>query len=314
MAVLNIKRLAIPRYEVYGLTLESILPLPELLASEGKVDVYIDIDQTKGVASHEHSPILCVDASSTRAHLIWGGVGDLIIEDGQRITALPDPNADEGALRLFILGAGLGVLLHQRGLLVLHASGVVINDRVIGFIGAKGWGKSTTTAIMHQRGHALISDELLVMRFDDQGQPRLIPGSPQIRLWSDALVSTGRNLDSTDRVRPGIDKFNIDASCMAPEGLRLHCLYLLDAGEELSIRPMSPSEAFFGIVPHLYVHRFGTYFLKAMGMEYTFRQLNQLLKKINVRRLLRWKDLNQLPDIAQRIEQDIFQEFKSEKS
>ena len=313
MAVLNIKRLAISRYEAYGLTLESTLPLPGLLAGEGKVDVYIGVDQTKCVASHEHSPILCVDASSSRTHLIWGGVGDLLIEDSQRITVLPNPNADEDALRLFILGAGLGVLLHQRGLLVLHASGVVINDRVIGFIGAKGWGKSTTTAILHQRGHALISDELLVVRFDEQGQPRVIPGSPQIRLWSDALISTGRNLDSAVRVRSGIDKFNINASCMAPEGLRLHCLYLLDAGEELSIRPMSPSEAFFGVVPHLYVHRFGTSFLNLISMKNTFWQLNQLLKKINVRRLLRRKDINQLFDIAQRVEQDIFQEFKSEK-
>ncbi|MCP5463302.1 MAG: hypothetical protein H7A34_09100 [bacterium] len=300
-------------YSTYGLTLASTLPFPELSSGKGKVDVNIIIAQTEGAASHEHSPILCVDVSPTRVHLIWGGVGDLIIEDSQRITVLPGPNADEDALRLFILGAGLGVLLHQRGLLVLHASGVVINDRVVGFIGAKGWGKSTTTAILHQRGYALISDELLVARFDDQGQPRVLPGSPQIRLWSDALVSTGGNLDSAVRVRSGIDKFNINALCMAPEDLRLHCLYLLDAGEELSIRPMSPSEAFFGVVPHLYVHRFGTSFLKAMGMEYTFQQLNQLLKKINVRRLLRLKNLNQLPDIAQRVEQDIFQEFKSEK-
>lgn len=300
-------------YFTYGLTLASTLPFPELLAGEGEVDVHIDVDQTEGAASHEYSPILCADVSPSRTHLIWGGVGDLIIEGSQRITVLPGINADEDALRLFILGAGLGVLLHQRGLLVLHASGVVINDRVVGFIGAKGWGKSTTTAILHQRGYAFISDELLVVCFDDHGQPRVIPGSPQIRLWSDALVSTGGNIDSAVRVRSGIDKFNINASCMAPEGLRLHCLYLLDAGEELSIRSMSPSEAFFGVVPHLYVHRFGTSFLKAKGMEYTFLQLNQLLKKINVRRLLRWKDLNQLPDIAQRIEQDIFQELKSEK-
>lgn len=300
-------------YFTYGLTLASTLPFPELPSGKGKVDVNISIAQTEGAASHEHSPILCVDVSPTRAHLIWGGVGDLIIEDNQQITVLPSPNSDEDALRLFILGAGLGVLLHQRGLLVLHASGVVINDRVVGFIGAKGWGKSTTTAILHQRGYALISDELLVVRFDDEGQPRVLPGSPQIRLWSDALVSTGGNIDSAVRVRSGIDKFNINASYMAQEDLRLHCLYLLGAGEKLSIRSMSPSEAFFGVVPHLYVHRFGTSFLKAKATEYTFRQLNQLLKEINVRRLLRRKDLNQLPDIAQRVEQDIFQEFESEK-
>lgn len=297
-------------YFAYGLMLASALPFPELLAGDGRVDVVIAIDRMASVASHEHSPILCADVSPNRVHLTWGGVGDLLIEDGQRITVVPGPDADEDALRLFILGAGLGVLLHQQRLLVLHASGVAINDGVIGFIGAKGWGKSTTAATLHQRGHALISDELLVVHFDDQGQPWVIPGSPQIKLWADALVSTGGDPDSAVRVRSGVDKFSVNAASIAPNELPFRGLYLLDAGEELSIQPMSPSEAFMGIVTHLYVYRFGTSFLQATGIDHTFQQLNQLLKKITVKRLLRRRDLNQLPDIAHRIEQDIFQEFE----
>jgi len=301
-------------YSAYCLTLASTLPLPELLAGKGRVDVFIDVDRIESAASHEHSSILCADVSPNRAHLTWDGVGDLLIEDGQRITVVPGPDADEDALRLFVLGAGLGVLLHQRGLLVFHASGVVINDQVVGFIGAKGWGKSTTAATLHQRGHALISDELLVVRFDDQGQPLVIPGSPQIKLWADALVGTGGDPDSSVRVRSGVDKFSVNAASIAPNELPFDCLYLLDAGEELSIQPMSPSEAFFGIVPHLYVYRFGTSFLQAMGMSRAFQQLNQLLKKITVKRLLRRRDLNQLPDIAYRIERDVLEEFEPVES
>lgn len=301
-----------PPYEAYGLMLASALPFPELLAGEGREDVVIavDLDRMASVASQEHSPILCADVSPNRVHLNWGRVGDLLIEDGRRITVVPGPDTDEDALRLFVLGAGLGVLLHQRGLLVLHASGVAINDGVIGFIGAKGWGKSTTAATLHQRGHALVSDELLVVRFDDQGQPWVIPGSPQIKLWADALVGTGGDPDSAVRVRSGVDKFSVNAASTAPNELPFHGLYLLDAGEALSIQPMSPNEAFLSIVPHLYVYRFGTSFLQATGMDRPFQQLNQLLKKITVKRLLRRRDLNQLPDIAHRIEQDIFQKFE----
>lgn len=302
-----------PHYEAYGLTLASTLPLPELFPSEGRVDVYIDVEQIKSSASHQHSPILCASASMKKAHLTWGRVGDLLIEDGQRITVVPDLNADEDALRLFVLGAGLGVLLHQRGLLVFHASGVAINDWVVGFIGAKGWGKSTTAATLHQRGHALISDELLAVRFDDQGQPWVIPGSPQIKLWADALVGTGGDPGAAVRVRSGIDKFNMNAVNIASNELPFHCLYLLNGGEGLSIQPMSPSEAFFGIVPHLYVYRFGTSFLQAMGMDRTFQQLSLLLKKITVKRLLRKRDLSQLPEIAERVERDIL-DMESTKS
>lgn len=167
-------------YSAYGLILVSTLPFPELLAGEGKADIHIDINQLECTAPRDNSPILCTNVAPNRAQLIWGGVGDLLIEDGQRITVVPSPDADQDALRLFVLGAGLGVLLHQRGMLVLHASAVVIDAQVIGFIGAKGWGKSTMVATLHQRGHTLISDELLVIRFDDQGQPWVIPGSPQI--------------------------------------------------------------------------------------------------------------------------------------
>lgn len=303
-----------PYYKAYGLILESTLLFPELLAGDGRVDFYINIDWRKSLASHENSRIACIDASPKRAYLTWGGVGDLLIENGQRITVIPDPNTDEDALRLFILGAGFGVLLHQRGLLVLHASGVVIDDQVVGFIGAKGWGKSTTAATLHQRGYAMISDELLVMRFNNQGQLWVIPGSPQIKLWEDALISLGGDPDSAVRVRSRVDKFSINATNIAQNELLFHCLYLLDSGEELSIRAMSPSEAFFSVIPHLYVYRFGTSFLQATGMNRVFQQLNQLLKKINVRRLLRRKDLSQLPDIAKKIEKDLLQGFELSKS
>lgn len=294
-------------YSAYGFILNSALPLPELFSGEGKADFFIEIDRHGYIAPHEPSPILCASASLNRVHLTWGAVGDLLIEEGRRITVLPRPDADEDALRLFILGAGLGVLLHQRGLLVLHASGVVIGDRIIGFIGSKGWGKSTTAASLHQRGHALISDELLVVRFDDRDQPLVMPGPPQMRLWSDALVSTGGNPDSAIRVRTSIDKFNVNAANIAVEALPFHSLYLLDIGEELIIQPMSSSESFFGVIPHLYVGRFGTQFLQSTDISRIFQKLTFLLKKITVRRLSRPWDLNQLPAIAQQVEQDILQ-------
>lgn len=294
-------------FSTYGLTLASALPLPELSSVEGRADVFVEFGSGKCIASHEPSPIMCAHVSLNRVHLIWGAVGDLLVEEGCRITVVPCPDADEDSLRLFILGAGLGVLLHQRGLLVLHASCVAIDNRGIGFIGAKGWGKSTTTATLHQRGHALISDELLVVRFNDQAQPQVMPGSPQIRLWSDALISIGGDPDSAVRVRSGIDKYNVDTGNIAAETFPLYCLYLLDVGEELSIKLMSPSEAFFGIVPHLYVCRFGTQFLQSTNITYTFQQLNLFLRKTKVKRLLRQWNLNQLPGIAQQIEQDILQ-------
>lgn len=300
-----------PLYRAYDLILASDLPIPELQPAEGEADVRIEVRVPETRRFRESPAISCTSASPSRVHLRWGGVGDLWIEEGRRIAVIPAFKADPESLRLFILGAGLGVLLHQRGLLVLHASGVAIDGAVVGFTGAKGWGKSTTAASLQQRGHALVSDELLVVRFDAQNQPLVIPGPAQMRLWSDALISIGGDPRSAVRVRTGIDKFNIDALNVAPREYPLRCIYLLDVGAEFSVEPLLlPSDAFFGVIPHLYVYRFGTSYLQSTGAARTFLQLSLLLRAITVKRLLRQRDLGQLPNLAQLVEQDVLQEWK----
>lgn len=294
-------------YSAYGLTLASALPLPDLLPGSGRADVHIRIKHIVSLESREESPIECVSVSPTRVHLSWGVVGDLLIEDGKHITVTPAPGADDEALRLFVLGAGMGVLLHQRGLLVLHASGVAVQERAVGFLGGKGWGKSTTATALHRLGHPLISDELLVIRFNDKGRALAMPGSSQIKLWADALVSVGGDPDSADPVVPGANKYYVSSSTMARRDVPISRLYLLDAGESLCMKPVSSAEAFFGIVPHVYVSRFGTPFLRSANATHTFRQLHSLLKGVSVVRLLRHPDLGQLNDIAHLVETDILQ-------
>jgi hypothetical protein len=234
-----------PQYQAYGLTLTSTLPFPDLPPGKGKAEVHIEVAGIADPTLREPSPILCTSASPTRVCLTWGTVGTVVIVDGRQITVTPAPDAALEAVRLFVLGAGLGVLLEQRGLLVLHASSVVIQDRVVGFIGAKGWGKSTTAAVLNQRGHALVSDELLAVHFDAQNQPLVITAPPQLRLWSDALLNIGGDPSSATQVRPGIEKFRINASICAQGELPLFQLYLLDGGEQLAIESVSRSEAFF---------------------------------------------------------------------
>ncbi len=52
-------------------------------------------------------------------------------------------------------GPGHGLLLHLRGMLVLHASAIGVGDQAVVFMGDKGAGKSTTAAAMIAAGHPL---------------------------------------------------------------------------------------------------------------------------------------------------------------
>ena len=295
-------------YSAYGLTFASALPLPDMLTGEGRADVHIWIDRREPLELREDSPIQCVSVSPSRVQLSWGLVGELLIEDGRQITVMPAQQADDESLRLFLLGAGLGVLLHQRGLLVLHASGVAIRDRAVAFVGAKGWGKSTTASALDRLGYPLVTDELLVIRFDERGRAMAIPGSSQIKLWGDALIVAGEDPESAEPVVPGANKYYVSASSVARRDVPMSRLYLLDGGENLCLKPMSLGEAFFGIVPHVYVSRFGTSFMQSANATHTFKQVNALLKVVSVARLLRRPDLSQLNDIARLVETDILQE------
>jgi hypothetical protein len=292
-------------YSAYGLTLESELPLPDLVSGSGTVDVSIRVSDTStNCLPAQGAGIRCLGASADNVRLIWDSVGELNVQNGSRITIRPCRDAEEDALRLFLVGAGFGTLLHQRGVLVLHGSGVVVNGQAIGILGGKGWGKSTTAMALHQRGHALISDELLAIQWPSGAPPQILPGSSRIKLWSDALSSVGGDPTSATPVRPGVTKYFVSGPEMAREEYPLRRLYLLGAGDQLALKPVSPSEAFFGVVPHLYVSRFGTEFLRSTGNARTFQQVHALLKTVSVARLLRQRDLVQLPKVASLIEAD----------
>ena len=289
-------------YSAYGLTVDSALPLPDLPSGRGEADLRISLGPTSRLATQNVPGIQCLVATATRVHLSWRSVGELVIGGGNQIEITPALDADEEALRLFVVGAGFGVLLHQRGLLVLHGSAVVIDGGVVGFLGAKGWGKSTTAMALRRRGHPVLSDELIAIRFDGENRAVVLPGSSPLKLWSDALTSVGVDPDKAVPVRPGLKKYFVPESSMVDTELPLRSLCLLHMGDALSMKPVSASEAFFGIVPHVYVSRFGTGFLKATGAARTFIQLNSLLKRVAVMRLQRRRDLNQLPEIAELVE------------
>lgn len=282
------------RYEAYGLTLASDLSFFGASPGGADPDAVIRVVPCSESRIDGSGCIRCVAATPTLVRLEWGGVGELLVEGGRSIVVRPLPGAEEDALRLFVLGAGMGVLLHQRGLLVLHASSVCIEDQVICFVGGKGAGKSTTAALFSRSGGQLLSDELVVLQFDGQGSASLLPGLGPIKLWSDALRGLGWQKEGAVRVRTGVDKFAVFVPRSPPEARLLHRIYLLDYDETETLSPLSPGEAFLGLIPHLYVQRFGHTYLKMTESFAPVQAAAQLVKSVPVGRLRRRRDLKAL--------------------
>jgi hypothetical protein len=108
-------------------------------------------------------------------------VGRFLVENGNRICVQPEEGVEEKKLRLFLLGSCLGALLHQRGVVPVHASAIGFGRAAVLLCGRPGAGKSTTAAALIARGHSIVSDDISALSVSPQGV-MLAPAYPQLKL------------------------------------------------------------------------------------------------------------------------------------
>jgi hypothetical protein len=160
-------------------------------------------------------------------------VGRFLVRSGNEILIDPDPGASERNVRIFLLGSAIGALLHQRGLLPLHANAIDIGGRAVAFSGHSGAGKSTIAAWFHDRGYPILADDVCVIGFDEAGRAFAYPGIPRLRLWREALEASGRDAGVYDRSFDDMDKYDVPTETgSTAEPLPLAAIYLLRKAEE----------------------------------------------------------------------------------
>ena len=285
------------RYRTYGLTLASAFALPELEpAPDGAApDVHIRERAIDHPLPEDKTERGCYEATDDEAFVWYKEVGQLHIRNGEEI--IIDPIADgEERLRHHILqGMALGILLHQRGHLTLHASGVEIDGQAVAFVGFKRMGKSTTAATLYAAGHRLLTDDTIVLAPDGSGQ--VLPGFSQVRLDPEA-VTAGLGLDPEDvprlhaRYHKRTGKADRDFD-LTP--LPLACIFALNWGEDFAFEPLVGSEAFIELVTHSYAQRF----LGNVGATPRhFAQIKEVLDTVPVVRFTKPRALDRLPDLV----------------
>jgi hypothetical protein len=233
-------------YRLFDLTIASSIELPELAAEEASGSADLVIELGDGDAGY----LLDIP-----------GVALYRIDQGRRITVSAEEGADPRDVRLFLLGSAMGIALHQRGMLPLHANAVVIGGAAVAFTGASGMGKSTLAAWFHDRGYRLLADDVVVIGLGASG-PLAYPGLPRLRLRRDALIASGRRTEDhlpSYRPDPGIEhKFDvtIDARALGTGPVPLAALFLLDRGEVFRSVPLSGMEAVEALSANTYRGQF----------------------------------------------------------
>ena len=292
-----------PNYRAYGLTIASEIELPELVASEEGGDVvvrYGAVDQS-GI-SFKRPGESGGRADPKQAVFVFEAGGAYCIREGREIVIERAPNATDSAVRLYLLGPVLAVLLHQRGLIVLHASATMIGGEAVAFVAEKGTGKSTLAAAFHARGHGLVADDLVPVDLNTPTGPMVHPGFPQLKLYPEAAAQLGDCGTDLPKLLDNHDKRARRSDRDFPQHrLPIRHVYVLRNGDDERIETMPPQEAFGELVRHSFVLSL----LKATDTQgLHFRQAVQLASLLKVRILQRRRSLALLPEVVRMVEAD----------
>lgn len=208
-----------PLYRAFGLTIASDLPLPELAAGDGTADVRIVL--------REGAP---PDELEDFGGFVFRTPDAVFaVQGGDKVDIWPTPGVPREDISIWLLGTVMAALLHQRGLLTLHANCIEIDEGVaVAVAGESGTGKSSLAAMAADAGLPVLGDDVLALPAEGSV---VRPGVLRLKLWEGDLSLLGLTADGLERVASDLDKYHVPLPPVAPGPRRLERLYVLADGE-----------------------------------------------------------------------------------
>jgi hypothetical protein len=280
------------------LSIQSDLALPQLGSSSAVPDLTVrrgHVDMPSALPSGGRK----VWSENGTVWLFCGKRGALRIRGGKEILVDPAPGADARIIHNWVAGQGLGVAMAQRGLFVLHAGVVKVDNAAVAFVGPSGSGKSTMVMAFCRGGAAILSDDHAVI--DDRGEPTVLSGFPQVKLRMDSLRTFGHENNAAACTKVSEEKSGWEiresfAHCSAP----LRMIYALAEAPEVRIVELAPDEAAAELARNSFLSSLSINPVCAATAQYRCARLASL---VPVRRLERPRSYTDLPNQVRVLEE-----------
>lgn len=161
------------QYLLYGLIVQSDIPLYNLIQTTGQPSVFI----CYGKINYDN---LFYDSKdffySTDYVCFLTDYGVLAISNGDKIIIEPNSKANHLNLAAYVLGWGMAFIFTQRGYSALHCTALSINNHGFLISGISGAGKSTTALSLINRGCKFLADDIAMLNPPDSMM--IIPAYP----------------------------------------------------------------------------------------------------------------------------------------
>lgn len=292
-------------YKSFGINIESEVLIPQFISAENqKAEVSIKYGEVKTRLPNGDGFERAIQLGDEEIGFYFEQVGSFLVRNGCEIVVEPYVGAEDELVRLPLIGIVMAALLQQRGKLVLHASAVSVNDKAVVFLGWKGAGKSTTSAMMYGRGHKMISDDIVALENAETAAPLVAPGFPHFKLMPETAASVlGDDAEKLSRICTGLEKrFRSSSDNFLENKIPLQAIYLLEDGIHLQAELLQPQEAITTLIANTYLARYGKQLIQKNHAVTNLRQCSNIVNHTPVYRLARPRSLNLLENLAKLIE------------
>lgn len=291
-------------YSAFQLTIESEIDIPEMLpvVNGSEADLVIKRGKTPERLVDPNFVGVRFQVCENEMLMQVDNIARFWVREGKEIIVEPF-TAEEGAIRLFLLGSALGVALLQQKKIVMHGSAIIKNNCAIALCGQSGTGKSTLSQAFCQKGYKLLADDLCVIEASAD-HFYVAPSFPQNKLWPDSLEYLNIRPKRLKRVRQELSKRIVPSNCFHPSPSPLKAIFVLRSDNLANTTLIA--EKGINKTETLRKNSYRPFLIPRLGLlKSHFEAINKIGQKIPVYKLTRPMGFAQTVEVMDRIEEAV---------